>query len=83
MSLSFVYVVLCLQPHTEPLLTAEHRDIVLLVLLILKRPAKILFPWRWLGWVGFFLTHHSGLGQKISSTLSNPIHAHSYSNLIE
>ena len=29
-----------------------------------------------LGWVEFFLTHHGGLGQKISLTRSNPTHAH-------
>ena len=29
-----------------------------------------------LGWVEFFLTHHSGLGQKILSTRSNSTHAH-------
>ena len=28
------------------------------------------------GWVEFFLTHHSGLGQKISSTQFNLTHAH-------
>ena len=31
-----------------------------------------------LGWVEFFLTHHGGLGQKISSTQPNPTHAHPY-----
>ena len=29
-----------------------------------------------LGWVEFFLTHHGGLGQKISLTRPNPTHAH-------
>ena len=27
--------------------------------------------------LNFFLTHHSGLGQKIPSTRPNPTHAHS------
>ena len=31
-----------------------------------------------LGLVEFFLTHHGGLGQKLSSVRPNPIHAHSY-----
>ena len=29
-----------------------------------------------LGWVEFFLTHHDGLGQKISLTQPNLTHAH-------
>ena len=35
----------------------------------------------WLGWVEFFLTHHSGLGQKIPSTRPKPTHAHFYIQL--
>ena len=34
--------------------------------------------WVGLGWVGFFLTHHGGLGQQISLTRPNLTYAHPY-----
>lgn len=34
-----------------------------------------------LGWVGFFLTRHGGLGQKIPSTRPDPTHAHPYKEM--
>ena len=59
------------------------RDIFFLLNLIIIVIKKINQP-MWvgldlcdeLGWVGFFLTHHGGLGQKIFLTRPNPTHAH-------
>ena len=36
--------------------------------------------WVRLGWVEFFLTHHGGLGQKLSLSRPNLTHAHPYLN---
>ena len=63
--------------------SSGRRDIFFLLNLIIIVIKKINQP-MWvgldlcdeLGWVEFFLTHHGGLGQKISLTQSNPTHAH-------